>query len=262
MKNKSPVGMPFLIETKTVEEAVQLCSSLDMAFVELNMNFPQCQLSKLSSDPLNRMKKDYGIYFSIHVDENFNAFDFNPKVREAYLNTMLETIELAKEIGAPIINMHLAKGILVTLPGSKVFLFQQFEAHYRKCLQIFRKTCKTAIGSAPVKICVENTNGFMDHERSAIAYLLESDCFGLTLDIGHSHAAGGVDLDFYKMYETRLLHMHAHDAVGKNHHLALGDGEMDWRSCIQLASKRRTRIVLETKTIAALKKSVRVFNEN
>ena len=35
------LGMPSLIETKSIEECAALCSALGLQFIELNLNFPQ-----------------------------------------------------------------------------------------------------------------------------------------------------------------------------------------------------------------------------
>jgi hypothetical protein len=40
------------------------------------------------------------IYYTIHLDENMNVADFNPLVREAYLETVRRTIEVAKQFVA------------------------------------------------------------------------------------------------------------------------------------------------------------------
>ena len=37
-------GMPTLIENRTLEDNVALCSGLGMKFIELNMNFPEYQV--------------------------------------------------------------------------------------------------------------------------------------------------------------------------------------------------------------------------
>lgn len=37
---------------------------------------------------------------------------------------------------------------------------------------------------------IENTDGYKEYEHKAIEYLLESPCFVLTWDIGHSKAIG------------------------------------------------------------------------
>ena len=109
-----------------------------------------------------------------------------------------------------------------------------------------------------MKIVVENTDGFREYEKKAIEYLLESPCFGLTWDIGHSKAVGEKDVPFIMDNSEHLIHFHIHDGSEKppKNHLALGDGEIDIGARLKLAEERNARCVLETKTIAALEKSV------
>lgn len=249
-------GMPFLLETKTKADCVAVCKKLGLQFIEWNMNFPQCQLTDLNANELNRIRKETGIYFTIHLEENLNVCEFNCKVRKAYVDTMAQTIELAKQIESPIINMHIAKGIYITLPDRKEFLYQNFLDFYKNCILEFRTLCEEGIGTHDIMIAIENTNGFESYEKEAIELLLKSKCFGLTLDIGHSHAAQNVDIPFYDAHKDRLIHMHAHDARGKSCHLAFGDGEIDLSQRINMAIHANARVVLETKTIQALRKTV------
>ena len=248
-------GMPFLIETQTQEECVRLCKQLGLQFIEWNMNFPQCQLEKLNADWLNEVRQKENIYFTIHLDENLNISEFNQKVKRAYLETVRDAISLAKKIEAPIINMHLAKGIYITLPDKRRFLFEEYSEYYMQNMLEFREMCEQEIGEAPILIAVENTNGFQPYEQKAIELLLESPCFGLTLDIGHSYVVGDVDKPFFEKHKDRLIHVHAHDATKKNNHLAFGDGEVDLARLLCMAQATGTRVVLETKTVEALKKT-------
>lgn len=249
-------GMPFLLETRSLEEGVELCQTLGLQFIELNMNFPQCQLEQLDAERLNEIRQKTGLYFTIHLDENLNISDFNMEVREAYLRTVENTIALARRIEAPIINMHLAKGIYITLPEKKVFLFEEYSTYYMENMYRFRNMCEKALEGSGIRIAVENTDGFMEHEKRAIEFLLESKVFGLTLDIGHSHAAKDMDLPFFDRHKDKLLHMHAHDAKGKQNHLAFGDGEIDLQERLGRAKAAGARVVLETKTIEALTNTV------
>ncbi|MDD6101603.1 MAG: hypothetical protein PUB67_00650 [Clostridiales bacterium] len=41
------MGMPTLIENKTLDDNIILCLSLGLAFIELNMNFPEYQIDRL-----------------------------------------------------------------------------------------------------------------------------------------------------------------------------------------------------------------------
>lgn len=50
--------------------------------------------------------------------------------------------------------------------------------------------------------------------------------------------------------------MHLHDAREKKNHLALGDGVLEIPRYLALAGERDCRVVLETKTIAGLRRSV------
>lgn len=253
------VGMPFLLETTDLEDCAQLCTSLNLQFIEWNMNFPQCQLSSLAPEELNRLGKEYGLYFTLHLDENLNICDFNEKVRNAYLDTALDSIALAKQIKAPLINMHLHKGIYITLPDQRVYLFSEYCDFYYENIIRFRELCSRALEGSEILIAIENTDGFREHEKKAIELLLESSCFGLTLDIGHSHAVKDIDMPFYEKHRDRLVHMHVHDAKGTSPHLALADGEIDLQERLKLAEETGVRVVLETKTVDALKKSVQVL---
>lgn len=249
-------GMPFLLETHTQEDCIELCQKLGLQFIEWNMNFLQCQLKSLNPNELNRIQSETGIYFTLHLEENLNVCEFNDKVRGAYLDTVLQAIELAKQIKAPIINMHLAKGIYITLPDRKEFLYRVFSDYYKSCMSEFCALCEKAIGASGIIIAIENTGGFEAYEQEAIELLLKSRCFGLTLDIGHSHAAEDVDIPFYEKHIDRLVHMHAHDAKGKSNHLAFCDGEIDLKQRLGMAQRANARVVLETKTIEALTKTV------
>jgi len=88
--------------------------------------------------------------------------------------------------------------------------------------------------------------------------MLESDCFILTWDIGHSKATKEADVPFILSHKNKLRHFHIHDGRENppKNHLALGDGEIDLPERLALAKECNARCVLETKTIEALKKSV------
>lgn len=89
-----PLGMPTLIETATAEDCARLCRELGLQFIELNMNLPQYQLQQIDIAHFRAIADRYGIYFTIHLDENLNPFDFNPYVAKAYQQTTLDTITL------------------------------------------------------------------------------------------------------------------------------------------------------------------------
>ena len=263
-------GMPTLIENKTLEDNINLCSSLGLNFIELNMNFPEYQVDLLEeTDRLIEFADKAGIYYTIHLDENLNIADFNRLVSDAYLETVRRSIEVTKALlplrdsygdaSQPLtLNMHMHHGIYITLPDRKVQMYDRDFDTYMKSFSVFREKCEEWIGDSDIMIAVENTDGFREYEKKAIEFLLESQKFGLTWDIGHSKATGEKDVPFIMSHKDHLIHFHIHDGseVPPRNHLALGDGEIDLKERLSLAEQRNARCVLETKTIEALKKSV------
>lgn len=249
-------GMPTLIETRTLEDCAKLCAESGLDFIELNMNMPQYQLDRIDVEYFKRVADKYGIYYTIHLDENLNVSDFNPYVAEAYTKTVAYTVEFAKQLGVRMVNMHMARGVYFTLPDKKVFLFSEYKEQYLKSIAEFRDMCENAVDDSDIKICIENSDGYEDFQKEAIETLLESKVFALTFDVGHNHGIGGTDEKFIMKHKDRLHHIHLHDAEGKKNHIALGTGEMDIGKYISLANKQKCHVVLETKTIDGLKQSL------
>ena len=65
-------------------------------------------------------------------------------------------------------------------------------------------------------------------------------------------------MPFILARQDALCHFHIHDGTEQpvRNHLALGDGEIDLAERLRFAEQRNARCVLETKTAAALEKSV------
>lgn len=250
-------GMPTLIEINNLEDTIKLCKELELDFIELNMNLPQFQIEKLEQYKyfLDLAQKN-NIFFTIHLDENLNVCDFNNSVANAYLKTVERTIDVAKQLNVPILNMHMNHGVHFTLPETKINLFDKYNSEYMNSWKIFCDICKEKIGNSNTKICIENTDGFKNYEKNAIDYLLQTDVFALTWDIGHSNSVNNIDEDFIMSHQEKLHHFHIHDSLKSKDHMTLGTGEINIQQRLSIANEHNCRCVIETKTIESLKKSV------
>lgn len=250
-------GMPTLIENTAPDSNAALCRELGLQFVELNANLPQYLCGAVDVGKLRRIAAEYGIFYTLHLDENMNVSDFNPAVADAYVQSALDAIAMARDLEIPVLNMHLVKGVHFTLPDRKVYLFDEYRQQYLDAMARFRDRCREALGSSRIKICVENTDGYATWQIQALDVLLESEDFALTLDVGHNHCTGGADEGVIRQRVSRLRHIHLHDAVRpKRDHLTLGTGELDLQRYLDLAAENGCTVVLETKNVAALRSSV------
>lgn len=262
-KHSMQYGMPTLIELSTLEDTIKLCKKLQLSFIELNMNLPQYQIERLeNTDELLRLANENKIFFTIHLDENLNICDFNRAVANAYLQTVQRAIEVAKKLNIPVLNMHMNHGVHFTLPEKKVQLFEKYNYEYMDSWKTFRNMCEKQIGKSNIKICIENTDGFRSYEKAAIDFLLQSNVFALTWDIGHSASVQNIDEPFIMSHEDRLYHFHIHDCLQNKNHMTLGTGEIDLHQRLLLAQKHNCRCVIETKTVDSLRKSVGWVNKN
>ena len=246
-------GMPALIEFTSIEENAALARRLDLQFVELNMNLPYCTLEALQEADLSAIAHRYGIQFTIHADENLFFCDFNIRVADAHLQTMLDTIFLCRREHIPLINFHMSTGVYFSLPDGKHYLFQQYQDYYMQRIALFRDRCSQAAGD-DVSLCIENTGLNQGFIQKGMDTLLAGPAFQLTWDIGHNYCAGTIDSPFIMAHKHRLQHMHIHGAIGKQCHLPLSSSQLDWQQA--LIEGQPLRAVIEVKTAQALTESV------
>ena len=255
--------MSTLIEINDLEETMKLCSELNLQFIEINMNLPQYQLSTLEKiEYFQELKYKYGLFYTIHLDENLNICDFNPLVAKSYMETVNRTINVAKKLYIPILNMHMNHGVHFTLPDRKVNLFEEYNVSYLEGIIRFRDMCENTIGNSDIYICIENTNGFTNYEKEAIEVLLQSKAFALTWDIGHSNSTDNIDEPFIMLHKKRLQHFHIHDSSNKLDHLILGTGEINLEQRLNLAKEYNCTSVIEVKTEEALRQTVKWLIRN
>ena len=183
-------GIPTLIEAPGLEESAALCRELGFQFVELNMNLPEYQQWDIAQ--LKDIANRYGIYYTIHLDERMDLGDFNPRIAQAYLQTLLDTIEAAKQLEIPILNMHLLEGVYFTLPDKKHYLYDSHGEHFLRQLSSAIACCEDA-AEGKLSLCIENTGVFsLSFLQKALLTVLKRPFVGLTYDIGASGLAAAL----------------------------------------------------------------------
>lgn len=250
-------GMPTLLELDTLEANVQLCKTLGLDFVEINMNMPQFQPEALTAAHLNKLKEIYGISLTFHLAEDIDIGHFNAGIRQAYFENIEAALALMMAVDSPLLNMHMMCGIHFTLPSGKRFLYEQYRETYLANVMAFRECADRLLDGTAIKIGIENT-GHYDHAflRAGVELLLESPVFALTHDIGHDAISNGNDAKFMMKHEAAVHHYHIHDALEGRDHMTFYDGSLPIDAYFKKAAHQNASAVIEVKTIEALKESV------
>lgn len=252
------LGMPTLIELENLQANIDLCNTLNLDFIEINMNLPAFQAERLETKKLNELKAKHKIYFTFHLPEDLDVGHFNKRMREANLKIIEDAIHIASEINAPLINMHMNSGIYFTLPDQKIELYQKYEEEYLRNILNSASYINQMLKGTGVKLAIENTGIY--HKpfitKAVEMFCEETDCY-LTWDIGHDYSSGKKDETFMSIHKERVKHMHLHDAKGEKNHLELFTGDSDLAYFLDLATQNNCSCVIETKTIETLQNSIR-----
>ena len=101
-------GAPTMVEMENLRQGAEVCRSLNLDFLELNINFPQYLLTALDAEELRTIAEEYGIFYTLHLDDEMSIADFNPYIADGYCRTVYDAIELSKKLGIRKLNMHLS----------------------------------------------------------------------------------------------------------------------------------------------------------
>ena len=249
-------GLPSLIEFRTVEEHARLCAENGLDFYELNLAFPWFQSDKIDAAELIRIKDKYGIDYTIHFHDEINPFDFSPQLRAGALNNVSYVLDLARQIGAKRINMHLMNGTYSAVKGVKVYAYGLCEDEYLGFVKEFISLVEDGMKGLDCIFCIENTSGYRFYHKHAIELMLESPVFGLTFDIGHNYKASEDDESFILSHADKLRHFHIHDVTKTSNHIALGEGLLDVDRYLDMAQEYGCPVVIEVKEKNDLLKSI------
>lgn len=257
MKNNI-FGMPTLIELNGIEENIVLCQSLNLDFIELNMNLPEYQPKQIDVEKLKHLKEQYNVFYTIHLPEEFDIANFNSDINNAYKKIFVDTVAIAKQLECPILNMHMNAGVYFTLPEKRIYLYDKYFDQYMEKIAGFKELVGKSLSNSGIILTIENT-GICDRNyiKAAVDELLVSDKIRLTWDIGHDHSSGNKDYDYIIKNQNKLVHMHIHDAINESNHLPLFTGDINIQERLKVAQRHGCRCVIETKTVDGLITSVR-----
>lgn len=183
---------------------------------------------RLDNNLLSRLKPlaAEGIRFTIHAPfSSMNPAEYDPRLRECFIDVLESSIYQAAELGATIEVIHAG------LPT----IFSNFypEDATRICAQSLTRLVNYG-RSVGVNVVIENGAGQYDifNTLDKITRLLSQvEQADTCLDFGHACITG--EMSRFITGQPRICHIHVHDNQGKrDEHLPAGRGSIDWREAI------------------------------
>lgn len=257
------IGMPALVEYNTINELVDLCLKLKLNFIELNMNLPYNFIENIKPKELKNITNETNIEFTMHMPDDADLGTFYDSVRNGYVELFSNTIDWAEEAGVMLLNMHIIEGAKMTLPDKKVFIYEQYSEDFQNnFVKSIVKLSKKA-EKRNVILAIENSSNF---GKTYIQKTLDKSILypnvKLTWDTGHDAVSKFTDKQYLMLHESKIAHMHMHDAVGTKDHQVLFEGELNINELFKFAEQKNIRTLIEVKSSEALEKSISAILRN
>ncbi len=250
-------GMPTLMELNGLESNMKMCKSLNLDFVELNMNVPEYQTDLLRDQKPKELMEQYNLDLSMHLPENFYFADFNKHMRTAAFEVFKDSADIALNNHFSLMNMHMHVGTFFTMTDEKVFVQKKYQETYLDNVLKFRDLVDATLGNTDLKLCIENACDFHhDFIKEAVGMLLDSENIHLTWDTGHNVKGKYQDQILLFDKVDQIKHVHLHDCAHGKDHQPLGTGEVCVNNVMDKLTDSCESIVLESKTLAGVHKSV------
>ncbi len=208
-------------------------SELKFDYLELTMDPPQAHYKMIRKEKKNLLRAldRHKMKIMCHLPTFVSTADLTPSLREASLNEVLNSLDVAAELECLKVVLHPSYML-----GLSVFVREKAREYALESLD----TIMIKANQLGLIICLENM-------FSRTHSLVKPDDFveifekfpklKLTLDTGHAHIGdkdGRRALDFIKRFPDRISHIHASDNLGKeDNHLPVGAGTVNFPEIVK-----------------------------
>ena len=249
------IGMPQLFEYDNIIDNLELAKSLDLDFIELNLNFSNTRW-EMEHNSLKELFARYNIEATLHFydEADFGSYD---EVVGAYLILLERYLKLGKDYIKQL-NIHLIPGPVVTIAGIKNYIYEkEYDEYLKRLLTNLSKT-KTICDKYNINLVIENTDLIPNYEIN-VYDVLKQKGFRFCYDIGHDYLSSFIIKNNLDKLELPFDEFHIHDGASNKCHLALSEGQIDFSSFLDLIKINDSYVVLEVKQKSDLIKSVPIF---
>ncbi len=213
---------------KPVDQELEEIAALGFDYIELTMDPPQAHYTTIrqKKDSILGILKSHSMNVICHLPTFVSTADLTDSIREASLQEMFNSLEVAAELGSLKVVLHPGH-----IGGLGIFVPEAALAHANDSLAAI-------IGRAQdlgLCVCMENMFprcGAFFEPADFVEILQRFPKLKLTLDTGHANIGtrgGRRILDFIKRFGQRIGHLHVSDNLGeRDDHVSLGAGTINF----------------------------------
>jgi sugar phosphate isomerase/epimerase len=192
---------------------------------------------------LERIIPSYDLELSLHAPfSDVNLGSFNRRILDESLRQVIESIEIAAELGMSSVALH--PGHLSPISFSKP----------EKVLDITKESVRdidSKIGDLGIKVGVENMPDMVVTiclKAEELVHVIEGTDIGICFDVGHANTTREIE-NFLQLKE-KFINVHLHDNDGRSdYHLPLGEGTVETESILRELSGYSGNFVLEARSM-------------
>ena len=267
--NKLKFGIStFLLGKKDFEDFFDKVEGLPIEYMEFKTDPPNFFPPYLKDEDILKIKeklKSRNLKSSVHSPiYDINIASLNYRMREASVESVLESLEFAKKIGAEILVIHGGN-----LPGDfPVSLMPQARENQISSLRKLINKAKDYEIVLGLENSTRGRNRPLVKQKEDHLSLIEkfnSPNLRIILDIGHANVFGVPLEDYLRSVDQYLCEIHLHNNDGKkDYHQPLSEGEIDILNLLEIIKESglSVPIIMEMDSVEDFKKSFDFLKEN
>ncbi len=226
------LGYAAALGETDIEGAIEYAWAQGFRAVELNANVPEFFPERYPAPRRREIRKfaeAKGISLSFHAPEDICLIHLHESVRLAGLARLKEVLDLAGDIGAGRVTIHIGNSVYFTYETGKQHLYQVYPVEFRRILRSSLVEIRDYAAGKTLP-CIENVNYFGKLVvQEVLAEMLPEGGLYLTWDWGHSFN-NPEQTEFMESHIEYVRNCHVHDHDGKSDHLAPGSGQIDFKA--------------------------------
>jgi sugar phosphate isomerase/epimerase len=232
-----------------LEEAVDFAVHNRFRWVELSLNLPEFFPEAMSPGMWARagaQAGSRGIRLTAHAPEDISLIHLHEPVRRAGLERIKEIMDWCRRVEVERLTVHIGTSVYFTLPDQRQYLHQVYPHRFRQILH--DSLCELRdYADNRVRLCIENVQYFGPLVvQEVLTQLLPQGGLCLTWDWGHSHGDPEQEA-FMLAHRQYIRNCHVHDHNGRQDHLVVGDGRMDFPFYIQQVQDLDAPLIFEVR---------------